>query len=59
MTPYLCSINNLMIVAMYKVLLITVLLCIAEMGFAKMQIDLQAQARSPVTPLEVCLIAKR
>ncbi|WP_293712585.1 hypothetical protein [uncultured Parabacteroides sp.] len=38
---------------MYKVLLIAILFCIAETGFAKMQIDLQAQTRCPITPVEV------
>lgn len=32
---------------MYKILLIAVLLCIADLGFAKKKIDLRAQFRSP------------
>lgn len=32
---------------MYKILLISVLFCIAELGFAKKKIDLRAQFRSP------------
>lgn len=47
-----------MILAMYKVLLITVLLCIAELGFAKKKIHLRAKARSPIPPVEVCIDGK-
>lgn len=44
-----------MIIAMYKVLFIAVLLCIAESGFAKKKIDLYSQAKSPIPPVEVSI----
>lgn len=37
---------------MYKVLLIAILFCIAETGFAKKQIHLQAQTRCPQLSVE-------
>lgn len=40
---------------MYKVLLIAVFLCIAELGFAKKKIHLRAKYRSPIPPIEVCI----
>lgn len=43
---------------MYKVLLIAVFLCIAELGFAKKKIHLRAKYRSPIPPIEVCIDGK-
>lgn len=43
---------------MYRVLLIAVLLCIAELGLAKKKINLHARARYPIPPIEVSIDGK-